>query len=77
LVPAILLITRYEIGYMTYYFYGSILALAIFVAVLWRSNRKLHYVILHNLVKLIIVVGVLSIVLIDVDLLLSRFLLTF
>lgn len=77
LIPAALLITKFEIGYMTFYFYGSILALVIFVAVLWRSNRKLHYVILHNLVKFIIVVGVLSIVLIDVDLLLNRFLMKF
>jgi len=77
LVPALLLITRFEIGYMNFYFYGSILALVVFVAVLWKSNEKLHYVILHNLLKFIIVAGVVSIVLIDIDLLLNRFFLKF
>jgi 4-hydroxybenzoate polyprenyltransferase len=72
LVPSILLVTRFEIGYMDLYFYGSILALILFVIVLWKSNRKLHYIILHNLLKLVIVVGVFSIVLINVDLLLNR-----
>ena len=73
LIPIILLITKFEIGYMNFYFYGSILALLIFVIALWKSNRKLHYVILHNLLKFIIVAGIFSVVLINVDLLLSRF----
>jgi len=74
LIPTLLLIFRFEIGWMHLYFYGSILALLIFVFMLWNSNRKIHYVILHSILKFVIVVGVLSIVLIDVDLLLSRFL---
>ena len=72
LVPTVLLITRFEIGYMNFYFYGSIFALGVFVAVLWRSNRKLHYVILHNLLKFVIVVGVFSIVLLNIDVVLNR-----
>ncbi|RLD29130.1 MAG: ubiquinone biosynthesis protein UbiA [Bacteroidetes bacterium] len=72
LIPTILLISKFEIGYMNYYFYGSIFALVVFVGVLWRSNRKPHYVFLHNVTKFIIVVGVFSIVLINVDLLLNR-----
>ena len=72
LVPTILLITRFEIGYMNFYFYGSIFALGVFVVVLWKSNRKLHYVILHNLLKFIIVVGVFSIVLLNIDVVLNR-----
>lgn len=72
LAPIILMVTRFEIGYMDLYFYGSILALIIFVIVLWKSNRKLHYIILHNMLKMAIVVGVFSVVLIDVDLLLNR-----
>jgi len=73
IIPIYLLVTKFEIGYMNYYFFGSIVALAIFDFVLWKSARKLHYIILHNILKLIIVVGVFSIVLIDVDLVLSRF----
>lgn len=72
LVPSVLLITRFEIGYMTYYFYATILALVLFVIVLWLSNRKQHYTLLYMIVKLGIVIGVFSIVLIDIDLLLNR-----
>ncbi|WP_203295472.1 geranylgeranylglycerol-phosphate geranylgeranyltransferase [Luteirhabdus pelagi] len=73
LIPTLLLIFNFEIGYMTYYFFGSIAALIIFLVILWKSKRKLHYVVLHNILKFIIVVGVFSIVLIDIDLLLNRF----
>ncbi|WP_432411859.1 geranylgeranylglycerol-phosphate geranylgeranyltransferase [Rasiella sp. SM2506] len=72
LVPIILLLTRFEIGYMYFFFFGSILALAVFLLILWNSAKKIHYIILHNILKLIIVVGVFSIVLINVDLLLNR-----
>ena len=72
LIPIVLLLTKFEIGYMNFYFYGSVLALALFDFVLWNSAKKIHYVILHNILKLIIVVGVFSIVLIDVHLVLSR-----
>ncbi|RDK89031.1 geranylgeranylglycerol-phosphate geranylgeranyltransferase [Marinirhabdus gelatinilytica] len=74
LVPALLLLTKFEIGFMYFYFYGSILGLLIFDIILWNSARKLHYIILHNILKLIIVVGVFSIVLINIDVLLNRIL---
>ncbi len=73
LVPVFLLVTRFEIGYMYLYFYISIFFLAVFVGILWRSARKLHYLILHNILKFTIVVGVFSIVLIDIEVLLTRF----
>ncbi|MEM0518053.1 geranylgeranylglycerol-phosphate geranylgeranyltransferase [Aequorivita flava] len=74
LVPIILLVTKFkdEIGYMHFYFYGSIMGLAFFLAVLWYSRTKTHYIILHNILKFAIVLGVFSIVLIHVELLTSR-----
>jgi 4-hydroxybenzoate polyprenyltransferase len=74
LIPTILLITKFEIGSMYYYFYGSALGLIIFLFILWNSAKKIHYLVLHNILKFIIVIGVFSIVLIDVDLILKRFL---
>lgn len=74
LIPIYLLITHFEIGYMHYYFLGALLLLVIFLFYLWRSSAKVDYMILHAILKLIIVVGTLSIVLIDIDLLLSRIL---
>ena len=74
LVPTVLLITKFkeEIGYMHYYFYASIAGLVVFLAVLWYSKNKIHYLILHNILKFAIVIGVFSIVLIHVGLLTSR-----
>lgn len=67
LLPSYLLIFKYDIGYMDFYFYGSIFALLIFLIMLWKSNKKLHYVLLHNILKFIIVAGVFSIALINVN----------
>jgi len=74
LIPSYLLIAKFDVGYMNYFFYGSIVALLIFVIILLKSDKKIHYVILHNILKLIIVVGVICIVLIKPALLLHRFL---
>ncbi len=74
LIPIYFLLTRFDIGYMYFYFYGSILALVVFLIFLWVSARKLHYILLHSILKLVIVIGVFSIVLIDVDVLLNRIL---
>ncbi|MCZ4317441.1 geranylgeranylglycerol-phosphate geranylgeranyltransferase [Aequorivita viscosa] len=73
-VPIILLITKFkeEIGYMDFYFYASILGLVVFLIVLWYSKTKIHYIILHNILKFAIVLGVFSIVLIHVELLTNR-----
>src|SRR5690606_21445801 len=74
LVPIYLLLTRFDVGYMQYYFLLAVILLAVFLFYLWRSTAKLDYIILHAILKLIIVVGTLSIVLIDVDFLLRAIL---
>src|SRR5690606_21238434 len=60
-VPAYLLIARFEVGHMYLFFYACIFLLLVFLFILWRSSTKTHYVVLHNILKLIIVSGVLSI----------------
>ena len=67
LIPSYLLIFKYNIGNMGIFFYGSIIALFVFVIMLWKSNKKLHYILLHNILKFIIVAGVFSIALINVN----------
>jgi 4-hydroxybenzoate polyprenyltransferase len=74
LVPAILLIRTFDVGYMYLYFIASIVLLIFFLFLLWRSSTKKHYVWLHNILKFIIIVGVFSILLINVDLVLNRIL---
>ena len=74
LIPALMLIGIFDVGHMYLYFMACIVLLVIFLALLWRADGKKHYVWLHNLLKLMIVSGVFSILLIDIDLVLNRIL---
>lgn len=65
IIPILLLVTRFDIGYMDYYFYLSLLLLIFFVLFLYFSSAKWQYLFLHNILKFIIVAGVFSILLID------------
>ncbi|WP_318310509.1 geranylgeranylglycerol-phosphate geranylgeranyltransferase [Flagellimonas crocea] len=74
LVPALLLIKTFDVGYMYLYFIACIVLLVLLLILLWKANGKKHYVWLHNIIKFIIVAGVFSILLIDVDVVLNRIL---
>ncbi|TDN95658.1 4-hydroxybenzoate polyprenyltransferase [Salegentibacter sp. 24] len=66
IIPIMLLITSFDTGYMDYYFYVSLVLLVFFLLFLYFSRAKWQYLLLHNILKLIIVVGVFSILLIDI-----------
>lgn len=72
LVPVSLLLTQYDVGRMDYYFVFCLTCLVITVPLLWSSRYRRHYLIIHNLLKAIIVIGVLCIVLIGWDALIAR-----
>ena len=72
LIPIYLLVYHFKIGYMYIYFYLCVMLLFVFLLFLWRSKTKTHYLILHNILKFIIVSGVFSIVLINVNVVLNR-----
>ncbi|MCK0158078.1 geranylgeranylglycerol-phosphate geranylgeranyltransferase [Cellulophaga sp. F20128] len=74
LIPSLLLIYNFDVGHMHFYFKMAILLLIAFVFLLWRSQTKKQYNTLHNILKFIIIVGVFSILLIDIDLVLNRIL---
>ena len=59
---------------MYLYFVASIILLIVFLVLLWKAEGKKHYVWLHNILKFIIVAGVVSILLINVDVVLNRIL---
>ncbi|MEZ4794549.1 MAG: geranylgeranylglycerol-phosphate geranylgeranyltransferase [Flavobacteriaceae bacterium] len=73
LIPVYFLLFHFDIGYMRYYFFATIAAMVVFVVFLWVSAVKIHYILLHTILRLGIVIGVFSIVLLDVHLLLNRF----
>lgn len=74
LIPSLLLIFKFEVGYMDYFFSACVLLLIFFLILLPKANSKKDYVWLHNILKFIIVSGVFGILLIDVDLVLNRIL---
>lgn len=65
ILPVFILIDKYDVGYMDIYFYISLIVLIFFLLKLWKSQTHDEYVQLHNTLKLLIVAGVFSIILID------------
>ena len=64
LVTAMMLIYIFPLGKMHYYFWVSSVIILIFIVLVNFSSRKEQYVLLHNLLKFTIVLGVFSILLI-------------
>jgi len=69
-IPVYLLVAVYDVGYMDMYFYGGMIVILYFLTLLWKSETQKDFLKLHNLLKLLIVAGVLSIVLIEPSVLL-------
>ncbi len=61
-----------EMGMMKYYFYLAGIFSLPFLFLVWKAKTKRHYVILHNLIKLLIILGVLSITLLDTSVIIKR-----
>lgn len=64
IIPVYILIEIFDVGYMDIYFYGCLIALIFFVLTLWKSNTKSEFLKLHNLLKILIVLGIFCIFLI-------------
>lgn len=65
LIPVVLLISVYDVGYMDIYFYAGMMVIVYFLIKLWQAETQPQYTLLHNILKLLIVTGVFCIVLID------------
>ncbi|MBT8385629.1 MAG: geranylgeranylglycerol-phosphate geranylgeranyltransferase [Bacteroidia bacterium] len=72
LSPIYFLLKYPEIGLMKYFFYFSIVVLFIFILLLWRSNSKQNYILLHNILKFLILAGIFSLALIDTSVIINR-----
>jgi 4-hydroxybenzoate polyprenyltransferase len=64
-IPVYFLINIFDVGCMDIYFYIGFIIMIFFVSRLWNSSSREQYLQLHNVLKLLIVAGVFSIVLID------------
>ncbi len=64
-LPVYFLVEEHQVGYMSIYFYFSLIVLMFFTFKLWKSQTILQYHQLHISLKLLILLGVFSIVLIN------------
>ena len=63
LTVSYLILTSYELSYMKYFYFFSCFFFIIFNYYLWNSNTKENYQYLHNSLKLLIILGLFSIIL--------------
>lgn len=61
-----------ELSYMKYYFYLALITLIAVGIFLWISNKKNQYRLLHNTLKILLLIGVFCLVFIDTSLLLEK-----
>jgi len=72
LSPIYFILKYPEIGNMKYYFYFAVVVLSIFGILLYKANSKKNYIILHNIIKFLIIIGILSLMFIDTSIILDR-----
>ena len=72
LIVSFVLANYFEIGKMYFYFYFATIMLLFYSFKLWISNKKGDYILLHNILKIVIVIGAFSIVLIKPSLLFTK-----
>lgn len=69
---AVVIVNLFDLGKMHYFFILSIILILTAIVLLYFAKTKRHYLVLHNLFKFIIVAGVCSITLIDINLIIRN-----
>ncbi|HBB48056.1 MAG TPA: ubiquinone biosynthesis protein UbiA [Flavobacteriaceae bacterium] len=64
-LPSLILILNYDLNAMRYYFFAIMIVLPYGAYLLWRAKEKRDYLVLHALLRLGIIIGVMSIVLLN------------
>ena len=72
LIPIYFLWQYPEIELMKFYFYLACISLISCVFFMWGSKSKRSYIVLHNLLKLLIIAGIFSLMLIDTSVIIER-----
>jgi len=72
LIPTIYLFSFPELSAMKYYFYLALCILLSVAFYLWKSTERNQYRFLHNVLKLLLLIGVFSLVFIDTSLILEK-----
>ena len=72
LIPVIILLNFLELNYMRFYYYFSAIILAFISFSIIKSKSRKDYRIIHNVLKVLLLLGVFSLVFIDTSLLLEK-----
>jgi 4-hydroxybenzoate polyprenyltransferase len=72
LVPVYFIVQYPEVGLMKYYFAFAVFGLTLIAVLIWFSKSNAQYVFLHNVIKIIILVGVFSLMFIDTSVIIDR-----
>ncbi len=67
-INVINLIVNFDLGLMFYYYYLCLFILTYILFILWKSRTKKDYLIIHNIMRALILLGIFSIVLIKPNL---------
>ena len=59
-IPVYILMFYFEIGKLYYFLFFMLIYLCLFVVLLWSTNNQKGYVLLHNMIKFILIAGVLA-----------------
>ncbi len=70
--PIYFILQYAEIGNMKYYFYLVLVFYVVFLYFLYQASNKKDYVILHNMIKALILIGIMSLMLIDTSVIIER-----
>jgi len=71
-IPITFLFNYPAIEYMKYYFYLATFVLGFVGIYLWKANTRKEYIVLHNTLKILLLIGVFSLLFIDKSLLLDK-----
>lgn len=72
LVPISILFSYPAIEYMKYYFYLAAIILIFIGFYTWKATKTKQYVLLHNILKILLLIGVFSLLFIDKSLILDK-----
>ena len=72
LFPIVFLLNYYELGYMRYYFYLALIVLIFLGFYLWKSKETKQYRMIHNVLKVLLLIGVFSLIFIDTSLIIEK-----
>jgi len=74
ILVTVYLVSTYNLGKMGYFFYGSISLLFLVAVLICTAQHHQHYVRIHKLLNLLVLLGVFSIILLNPNLILSKLL---